>query len=150
MITMRKLLLYSIVFYLFNAGLSYSQTGSITVKIKGIKNNKGNICVLLFKNKEGFPDKPEKAFKSKIVAADKADNKELTIILDNVSPNDYAISVLHDENKNNQMDYNWLGMPKEGFGLLTTKKSFLSLPKFEDSKFSFSGSDKSITIEINY
>lgn len=124
-----------------------SQSAEITVSIKGVKNNKGNICVLLFNNSKGFPDNPDNALLSKIIPAQ---TREIIVKLDGITPDTYAVTVLHDENKNFKMDYNWLGIPKEGFGVSNNAKGKFGPPKFEDASFKFTGGNHSLSIQMSY
>jgi uncharacterized protein (DUF2141 family) len=43
--------------------------------------------------------------------------------------------VFHDENNNNKMDKNFLGIPKEGYGASKNKLPFASAPTFNDNMF---------------
>ena len=46
----------------------------------------------------------------------KASGDSITVVFENLKPGKYAVSVLHDANKNKDLDKNKLGIPKEGFG----------------------------------
>ena len=73
--------------------------------------------------------------------------KRATIIFKNIDAGEYAVSFIHDENKNNKMDTNFFGIPKEDYGCSNNAKNFLGPPKYEDAKFMLS-ENKTILIEL--
>ena len=44
-------------------------------------------------------------------------DSEMNLVFDSIPDGEYAISLLHDENENGDMDLNFIGYPLEGFGL---------------------------------
>ncbi len=50
-------------------------------------------------------------------------------------PGIYAVGIYHDRNDNWKFDKNFLGIPKESFGLSNNPKYGLSRPKMEDAVF---------------
>ena len=73
--------------------------------------------------------------------------KRATIIFKNIDAGEYAVSFIHDENKNNKMDTNFFGIPKEDYGCSNNAKSFMGPPKYEDAKFMLS-ENKTILIGL--
>ena len=67
--------------------------------------------------------------------------KEKTAIITftNLEAGEYAFSLFHDENENNQMDSNMFGIPKEGYGFSTNFKPIISTPAFDDANFKIEG-----------
>jgi uncharacterized protein (DUF2141 family) len=104
---------------------------TITINVAGVENNNGLIVVSLYKTGEGFPTDMSKATLAKKIPAS-TKGVQATF---NVPPGIYAVSVLHDENKNGDMDKNWLGMPSEGYCASNNAKSMMSPPSFTDAKF---------------
>jgi uncharacterized protein (DUF2141 family) len=86
--------------------------GDIVLTVDGFHNEKGIVRIALFTSSDGFPDQPAKAIKN--LDTEIQDGKLKTSFMDK-SYGIYAVSVLHDENRNGKMDTNWVGMPKEGF-----------------------------------
>ena len=113
----------------------------IEVVVKDIRNEKGKVLLSVYDQAEGFPGKSEYA-----IETHSADIKEGKAIFQFSLPaGEYALSVLHDENGNNELDANFIGMPKEGIGVSLNPKSFMGPPKYEKSKFSL---DKDRRLEI--
>lgn len=132
-------------FFLLKTQMTFAQANTVTVDVVGFKNNKGRCLVYVHDNKDGFPNKNQcKEMYFSIV-----DNKCVaTITLDTTGV--YSITVLHDENSNNQMDDNFFGKPKEGFGVSNNRVITFKRPTFEDACFMFNGQPLRSTIRLNY
>ena len=125
------------------AGSAFAQNNSITVVIKNVKDAPGNVAVALFNNEKDFM---KNRFDSKII---KAQGGEVQVVFENVPPGSYAISVLHDENGNNEMDSNIIGMPKEGFGFSNNAMGTFGPPSFEKASFKCLVS-QALTVNMKY
>lgn len=112
---------------------------NVKVVIEGVRSEKGKIVLAVFKDQEGFkkrkPIKRIEIIKAGLVGEE--------IVL-NLEPGTYGISVLDDENNNNIMDYNFFGIPKEGFGFSNYYHKGLSKPHFDKFKFEI----KNRTVEL--
>jgi uncharacterized protein (DUF2141 family) len=62
----------------------------------------------------------------------------------------YAVSVFHDENMNQKLDKNFVGVPKEGYGASNNPKKKMGPPSFEEAKFQLSGTEQSLEIKLMY
>ena len=125
---MRFLLLFLI---LVSVNVLVAQS-KLQVEITNIKNNKGNVALeLLDKNNESIEGK-----KGKIV-----DNK-CTIIFENLKNDKYAIRFFHDENENEELDTNFIGIPKEGYGFSNDAYGKFGPKDFEEWLFEVSGDTK--------
>jgi uncharacterized protein (DUF2141 family) len=103
---------------------------NVKVIIKGIKSEKGKLVLAIFKDQEGFKSKKP----IKRLELNKSDLEEIEVVL-KLDLGTYGISVLDDENSNNKMDYNFIGIPKEGFGFSNYYHEGLSKPHFDRFKF---------------
>jgi uncharacterized protein (DUF2141 family) len=54
---------------------------------------------------------------------------------------EYAISIIHDKNRNGRLDTNFIGIPKEPFGFSNNPKIKFGPPSFSDAKFAHNGGD---------
>ena len=111
----------------------------IVVTVNNFKGNKGVCRGCVFANASSFSGegKPLQCTQSIIK------NKVAQLVFENVPAGVYAVSVFHDINSNQELDKNFLGIPKEGYGASKNKLPFASAPGFEDNKFSVS--DHTIT-----
>ena len=67
---------------------------------------------------------------------------------DDLPEGEYAISIFHDENNNNELDTNFLGIPKEGLGASNDARGHFGPPKYKDVKFYLKNGSKTITINL--
>ena len=113
---------------------------SLKVTVLNVSNDKGKVGIALH-NKLGFMKTPVQKLKASI-----KDGKS-EVVFKNVPPGEYAVVCYHDKNNNNKMDFNFLGIPKEGFGASNNTKNF-GPPKYNDAKFEISNSDVSLIIRL--
>lgn len=118
---------------------------TVTVRMHGFRNADGQVLIAVFRGEDGWPGAPDKAWK-KLVA--RVDGARASVVLRDVPPGEYAISVVHDENGNNTLDKSWIGIPKEGIGMSNDARARMGPPKYRDAKFSVdaSGATQSITM----
>ena len=57
---------------------------------------------------------------------------------------------IHDENKDAEMNYNWVGMPKEGFAFSRNYKVTIRAPKWEESVIKLNNPKKTIEMKMQY
>ncbi len=120
----------------------------VLVTIKGLKNNKGNIRVHIFTGADQFEEKD--AYKRLNFSKQKVKDGTLSLRI-SLPAGEYGISLLDDENKNNEMDYNFIRMPKEGFGFSDYYHSSLSKPSYDSFKFTLKkDSTKNVTVKMRY
>jgi uncharacterized protein (DUF2141 family) len=68
-----------------------------------------------------------------------------------LEPGIYGLSLLDDENKDGKMEYNFLRLPREGFGFSDYYHTGFTKPKFDSFKFNIDQNQKRIiTIRIRY
>jgi uncharacterized protein (DUF2141 family) len=104
----------------------------VEITVKNIRNNKGKISIGFFKDQLSF-DK-EKPFKSVPCLKQSVSNGILKVKVQ-LEPGSYGASLLDDENDNGKMDYNVLGIPKEGFGFSNYYHTGFSKPKMQAFQF---------------
>jgi len=122
-------------------------SGSLTIKVKELRNNKGMVGIRLFDQAKGFPSRRNKAIKEFFVTPK---NRVAIFVIDNLEYGTYAIGTIHDENENKEFDKNFIGYPKEGFGASNNPKIFIGPPSFNKAKFNFGGNQQSLEIKMIY
>jgi len=131
---------------IISAAQSAPGASELTVKVTGLRNNKGVVGVALFNNPSGFPEFPEQALQSKTA---EIKDGAAEVVFHNLTPGTYAVSVRHDENQNGKLDKNFMGIPKEGWGASTNPRPKRRAPKFEEAKFDLSAA-QTIEITVQY
>lgn len=127
---MFKIFAFMFLSVLFNFN-AYSQT-AVVANITNFRNNQGNCILCLFNNASSFKGEtgsPFRCLTAQVVG------KTAQTTFDNVPAGTYALFAFHDENLNQKMDKNFLGIPKEGYGASKNKLPFASAPSYEDNKF---------------
>jgi uncharacterized protein (DUF2141 family) len=124
-------------------------TSTLTVKIKGIRNAKGKIDVVLYGDGKGFPLDPSSAAVAKQVDVD-AKSLTATVVFEKLPQGVYAATVLHDENMVGKMEFDSQGTPLEGYGISNNPDSSSGPPTFDDSKFAVNQPDSAIEIAMIY
>lgn len=119
---------------------------NLEIKIDKIKNDNGNIMAGIHTKDNHFP---KNASDGKIV---KASKDGVIVVFENIKPGSYAISVIHDENENKDLDQNKIGIPKEGFGFSNNAMGKMGPPSFKEASFEIASDSKDtvITIELKY
>ncbi len=118
---------------LFLAPLLYiSAQSSLTVEIVTLESNKGVVIVdLLDTNEETVMDKTSEI-----------KNNTCTIVFNDLEDGSYAVRYFHDENNNGELDTNFIGIPKEGFGFSNDAFGKFGPKKFKEWLFEVSGDTK--------
>ncbi|MGF1556981.1 DUF2141 domain-containing protein [Paucihalobacter sp.] len=114
---------------------------TITVTVENAKNDNGKILIDLHTQETFLKGKGIESLESKV------ENGKATFTFKNVTPGEYALLVLHDENENYTMDFETNGMPKESYGTSNNPMSF-GPPQFNEAKFSVA--DESLNLTIRF
>ncbi|HZM13192.1 MAG TPA: DUF2141 domain-containing protein, partial [Bacteroidales bacterium] len=86
---------------------------NVEVTITGIRNTKGQMGLGVFRDNESF--KKEQAYRELQFPKKDISKGEMKARFD-LPPGTYGIALVDDENSDGEMEYNFLGVPKEGFG----------------------------------
>jgi len=119
---------------------------SLTVRIGELKSDRGRVAVALFASADDFPDQ-KKALMGKLTRIERG---RAAVTFNDLRPGVYAVAVLHDENENDEMDFNFLGMPLEGYGFSNDAAVMFGPPSFEAAAFKLSPRPSYIPIKIRY
>lgn len=104
---------------------------SLSIEIQGVKSSDGTINIAIYNQAEGFL-KFDDVFKAERVAA----HKESTQFTITDLPNgEYAVAIFHDENANDKLDTNWLGIPKESIAFSNARLKTFGPPSYKECAF---------------
>jgi uncharacterized protein (DUF2141 family) len=115
----------------------------VTVNITNIEELKGSLYVQIFDSEKGF-DKNGKPVDTSEVKVTANNHK---ILFKDLKAGTYAVKLFHDENENGEMDSNFIGIPKEGYGFSNNGGAF-GPSSFEDAAFAVTEVKKEITIKL--
>jgi len=109
-----------------NADVATNGT-SITVSVP-VQSSNGKVIVGLYDEATFMKTEPLVGLHGEIV------DGRATVTFTDVAPGIYAITLFHDKNNNNQMDFEPNGMPKEMYGVSNNVMSY-GPPQWSDAKF---------------
>lgn len=143
-----SILLTAILFILLHQPTSIFAQNECNVKfaIKNLENTNGLIRITVFNSSNGFPSAHEKAYKKFSVTAKEAQNGFII----KLPYGNYAFSVLHDANEDTKMNYNLIGIPKEGYAFSKIEKGVVKIPDFESCKVIFNTPQDILNLKMIY
>lgn len=137
---MIKLLFFSI--FLFFSFVP-ANVLKLKVEIVGLRSNKGQVMVALYRDTDDFPTKKGR-YKYLLL---KPQNHSATGVFEDLHPGKYAVAVILDENKSFDMDKNIVGYPTEQYGFSNNAREQFSAPSFEKASFELH-TDRKIQIKV--
>ena len=145
MFSLKYLITSSLLLLLFFNSLQGQDTGSITISIPDFEfSRRGQLIVLIFESKEGFPTDINLAHR---FSKSRGDNiGEMIGTFGAVPYGEYAIVAYYDKNSNNKLDTNFLGISKEPIG--TSSGSKFRRLKFEKASFILNEPSKEFEIKL--
>jgi uncharacterized protein (DUF2141 family) len=114
---------------LLSCGLAHAETLEVTVRVASPSS--GQVGCTLYDFEDGFPMDARKgrAQQWHPPAA------EVMCRFEALSSGTYAVAVSHDLNGNKIVDTNFVGMPKEAWGVSRNPRPALRAPKFSEASF---------------
>jgi len=139
---------YIILWGFLMLSMNSASATELKIKVNDIDLKRGgNIIVMIF-GAAGFPKKHEMALSTQTKSA-RYKTMEFSF---NVSMEEFAIKVLHDENGDGKVTKNWTGIyPKEGLGFSNGQKiGITGPPKYKNSKLLKNQLKNGLNISITY
>jgi uncharacterized protein (DUF2141 family) len=138
---MRSLILFGVLAILAVVPMAAQQASSaptytLTVVVEGVNTLGGNVGILVFNSSKGWAEDRSAALKDISVPAHEGTNK---IEIPGLPAGEYAVSLVHDVNVNHKLDKNFIGMPKEQFGLSNNPHVGLKAPPYTSCTFKLTG-----------
>ncbi|MGZ3866275.1 MAG: DUF2141 domain-containing protein [Bacteroidia bacterium] len=123
-------------------------TQNIEIVFSNLRSVSGQIRMQVYVDSKSFDeDKPLKVYKF----PKKDIVQGIMVSKLNLEPGTYGFALVDDENLNNEMDFNILSIPKEGFGFSNFYLSGMKRPKFENFKFTIEKNQKlRINMKVRY
>lgn len=142
------LVLLSFFFFTTQLPAQAPSSATLTVRIVNARNANGEVRIALFQSADGFPGDASKALRTQPA---KIDPQRLTTqaVFSGIPQGAYAVMVFHDENGNDKIDKNFVGIPKEGYGASNNPVKKMRPPSFDEAKFSLT-SDQSVEVTLIY
>ena len=120
----------------------------LAVEVNGIRSDKGKVYVAVHAAVDGveFP-----ASAGMIAGGWKlAQTSGMKVVFRGLPPARYAVNAFHDENGNEELDTNILGVPLEGYGFANDAKGIMGPPSFGDASVSLADAGATVTVTMGY
>jgi uncharacterized protein (DUF2141 family) len=124
-----------------------ASSNRIEAEATNLRSSKGTFRCELYNSPAGFP-KDDTSVVGHSIA--KIVHRHASCVFRNVPAGSYAVAAMHDENGNGKMDYNFVGIPVEGYGFSDDPRVLFSAPSFDSAKFTYSGGVLKIPITLHY
>ena len=120
-------------------------TVTLTVRVDRSPGAKGRMGIALWKGPRGFPEGIEHAVATTYVPVE---NGFATARFDRLAPGSYAVTVYHDQNDNRRFDKNWVGVPREPWGVSNNVRPRLRAPTFEEARLELEPGEQVVRISV--
>ncbi len=121
-----------------------AELGELTLAISGLVSDAGELKIVLVSSAEQFSFEAE-ALRRVVTEIHGGESRWLFSAL---PFGDYAIKVYHDANGNDELDKNFLGIPKEDVGFSNNPSLRFGEPSYDEARFSFDSSPMTVNIEM--
>lgn len=118
---------------------------TVNLVLTGLRSSAGEVRICIWHHDASFPN-CRKGQDVRMLAAPAAPEVRLTV--PGLTPGSYAVSVIHDENGNRQLDKRF-GIPTEGVGFSDNPRLTFGPPSFAKAKFDAAQAPTQ-TIRIKY
>ena len=122
--------------------------GEVEIRVTGIGAPDGTLLVAIYDAADHWLStrKDEPPFRDAIYVVN--GQREAVIVVHELPPGVYAVSVFHDLNANKELDTNFIGYPREPFGFSAPMGKF-GPPSFEEASFRLGEGVHRLLIELN-
>lgn len=118
--------------------------GTFTVKVEGLRNNKGNAIACLYTSPP-FNRENQAGFQLTNIVDGKA-----ILLFNDIPSGDYVFFVFHDENANNILDFGKNIVSQEGVGFSNINKPLQVMPDFDEAKIHLDKGTSEIQVAVFY
>ena len=123
-----------------------ADAADVILNISEAQSDDGSIVASLWNSEDAYLDLDARIMR---VSAE-IEAGESIITLTGLKPGTYSIALYHDENSNDEMDTNFIGIPKEGWAFSNNAKGKFGPPSFEKTSFMVSTDTVQMDISMNY
>lgn len=141
---------FRVLFFAFAAALIFiagpASAARILVTIDGLHSSQGNVFIGLYASPAKFLQGNQSDAQKRV----RASTGPISVAFDNLPPGTYAVGAFHDENGNDHLDTNFLGLPVEGYALSNGVRAVMAKPTFQQAAFTVGDQGAAIALHIRY
>jgi len=108
------------------------RVATLEVEVTNLESDDGVLVVAVLESAAQY-DSGDTSFRSNETVP--IDGNKASVTFEQIPYGTYAIKVFHDENSNGELDTNFVGFPKEGFGFSNDAMGKFGPPTFEQAAF---------------
>jgi uncharacterized protein (DUF2141 family) len=133
---------------LFSVGLGDKSNTDCTLSVQfnNIRSKEGKLYIFIYNYENQYPDNPYRYYE---VRKNQIRNSKLLVNIPKLEKGKYALSILDDENSNDDLDM-FLGIPTEGYAFSNNVKPFLSMPNYHDLLFEVNSKHQLLKLDMRY
>jgi len=121
---------------------SIGSAADLHVKVEGVKSSNGKLTVALYSSADIYLKTPTHR------ASAAATEGVTLVVFKDIAPGDYALSGYHDENENDKIDRESMGIPTEPYGFGNGASGAMGPPPFEKARVSVPASGATTTLTV--
>lgn len=127
--------------------LSNLSAADLIIHVTGLRSMDGTLQCALYTSLAGYPTDPDEIdFKQRVDLSEGIPS----CIFKDLPRGEYAVAIYHDENGNNKMDTNWIGIPTEGTAASNDAQGNFGPPEYRDARFLLSEDEMTIRVKMRY
>lgn len=120
-------------------------SGNLIVLVIGFENSEGNARIGVSNSEENW-EMRDTSYAGTIT---EIKNDSVRVTFENLPFGEYGIKVHHDEDSDNEMDTNFIGIPSENYGFSNNASGTFGPPNWEDAKFLFEADNQIHEINLD-
>jgi len=121
-----------------------ARAGDLDLTIANVKSETGRVMVAVYDRAESFMRDDQQV--AGVMLPSRGGSAR--VVLGNLAPGRYAVSVFHDANGNGKLDKNLLGMPSEPYGFSRDAQGNFGPPSFEATAVALADAPLALTITL--
>lgn len=134
---------------LFTIGLmgqsGKSEIGTLIVRFNNVSSDEGVVKVALCNSEENYDDHYSPFFGKDIEII----NGKSEIKIEDIPFGEYAVKAFHDEDKDGDLNTNFIGIPTEDYGFSNNASDMFGPPDWDEAKFQFNSDNQVIEITLD-
>ncbi len=123
---------------------SEDSKGTLIINFEGLSSDNGTVKVALTNSKENYKDHKNPFIGLTIPIS----NKKAVAVIEDLPFGNYAVKAFHDEDGNDMLNTNFLGIPTEDYGFSNDARGMFGPPSWDAARFRLNKEELAISITI--
>jgi uncharacterized protein (DUF2141 family) len=119
----------------------------LRIDISNVRNRNGVILLSVYSSPQEYPYHP---FRTYEVKKDSLKQGNLSTVITDLNSGTYGMCLLDDENRSGGMEYNFIGIPLEGYGFANNVRPLIKHPDYDRCLFTLRDGDNRLELIVRY